>query len=235
MAKSKKKLLSVKKQTSALINILITEHAKLSIIIGLTLLCCIFIYIYKHPASVATQVTPVELLPKKMGEWTGKDVFLAVPMKNNRYASLVFTNGDGQTVRVISYQRQNEKNEILHYPEDCLRANGYFDVTASIRELRIGKNTIPFRKILASRSTQTIVHYYVVFSGDGEALTYGGHRKNLELKNLGALVEKRLQFNRNNDQMFLFTITTRGPAPEDSDSRIQALLNAIPLNYFPGN
>ena len=114
MGKSKKKLTSLKKNTSDVVNILITEHAKLSIIIGLTLLCCIFIYIYKHPASVANQATPIELLPKKLENWTGQDVFLAVPMKNNRYASLLYTNAAGQTVRVISYQRQNEKNELIH-------------------------------------------------------------------------------------------------------------------------
>ena len=233
MGKSRKKLNTLKKKTGTLLNVLLTEHAKLTIIIGITLLCCLFIYVYKHPASISAHNTPIEVLPKKLEGWTGKEAFLAVPMKNNRYASLLFTDALGQSVRFISYQRQNEKNEQLHYPEDCLRANGYLDATATPCPLSLGQTTIPFKKIVATRGTQAIVHYYVVFSGDGEALTYGGLRKRTGLKHFGALIEKRLQLNRNNDQLFLFTITATGPAPSDSDARVQSLLRAIPENYFP--
>lgn len=234
MAKRKNKVSAFKKQAGEILNILVTEHAKLTIIIGITLLACLFLYVYKHPVSVPTRATPIELLPRVLGTWRGEDVFLAVPMKNNRYCSVLFTDPRGHKIRFISYQRQNEKNEQLHYPEDCLRANGYVEDTQSLLPLVAGTREVFFKKITATHGAQSICHYYVVFSGDGEAVTYGKHRQDFGVAHFQQLLERRLQLHRNHDQLFLFTLTTTGGFSADTDAQVQELLSAMPAAFFPG-
>jgi hypothetical protein len=234
MAMAKKSLKTLKKKTAALFDILLSEHAKLTIIIGLTIFACLFIYIYKHPASVPNQTTPIELLPLTLGAWKGEPVFLAVPMKNNRYRSVVYTDTFGHQLRFISYQRQNEKHEQLHYPEDCLRANGYFDTSESSVPLVIGEREICFKKIVASRGVHRLCHYYVVFSGNGEPVTYGVHRQDIGISNFQKLLAQRLQLHRNNDQLYLFTLTATEEFPAAIDARVQSFLQAMPLGFFPG-
>lgn len=233
MAQIKKTLNFLKNQLGDLANILLTEHSKLAIIITITLLLCLFLYVYKHPASVPAKAAPIELLPRTLGTWKGEEVFLAVPMKNNRYCSLLFTDSFAHQIRFISYQRQNEKNEQIHYPEDCLRANGYNETIESVVPMLLGDREIFFKKILATRGTQSLCHYYVVFNGLGEPETYGANRKVFGLSHFQKLVERRLQLHRNNDQLFLFTITGTGRLSEDLDSQVQSLIQAIPSSFFP--
>ena len=108
-----------------------------------------------------------------------------------------------------------------------LKANGYSLDTTQLLSVRLSTNTITLKKLVASHGTAAIIQHYAILTDTGESITHSSLQKN---RGLRSLLQQRINLRRENDQLFLLTLTDpRG----DTDSLVQDFMQAIPAQYIP--
>lgn len=219
------------KKTSALfINNLLREHAKLTLIILLTLATLFCLLFYINPPAEKTDHAPIQFLPKRINNWQGEPARVGIVFKNNNYNTSTYTDHQTKTsIQFVSYQRRNEKDNQIHYPEDCLRSIGIFKFETSIIPIKLGTRTVYFKKLLALQGDQTLLQYYTIFTKHGDNFLYTTD----ENLNIRALLSRKFSAKRSLDQIFRFSVQTEPTKAKQAEKEIIKLIQEFPEEFWP--
>ncbi len=222
----------IKKMFSDILGILIQEHSKLFLIILVSVFSLMIIFSYKHPSPQELSAAPIQYLPQHLGNWRGTKIESALLFKNNKFNSTLYL--DGKTnfeLYFLSYQRRNERYDLLHYPEDCLRSLSIFNFQENFIPLQVNGRTIIFKRLWAENSKQIIVHYYAIISKTGDIQFYKTGKFSV-----AKLFAQRLNFQHSEDQLFRFTTTIEKTNPAQIaliDQKIQEFIQLLPVEFWP--